>query len=231
MSSFVTGYEKQTGRLDTASGNWHLGRIGESQSQADYAIELIADVGYDIQGVPPAREINWTASVMEPSSSNWAKIFFVHFPTKQTPALTEPPRQLYQGSVYRFTLIRTGGIDEDKSRAWIKTVRGNTTTYSRVDFVSKAEKLIAANSVEAALDLIYDRVEELLCTNRLFELDEVLRHIKVRETSLDTLISMLTTTLPVRGQLSSRKRFFNDVKEAAHERGELDDSLLAGLED
>jgi len=97
--------------------------------------------------------------------------------------------------------------------------------------IVRAEQLISRGHIDAALDLIYQNVEVYLQEGRLDDLDRVLSQIPKKGVSLDTLITLLTATLPVRGKLKTRKQLFDAAAKVARESGAWDDTLLAGLED
>jgi hypothetical protein len=103
--------------------------------------------------------------------------------------------------------------------------------HTSLGFIARAEHLVARGQVDAALDLIYDNVEEYLQSQRIRDLDVLLSNVPVETTSLDTLITLLTATLPVRGQLNSRGRLFDEAERVARRSGIWEDSLLTGLQD
>lgn len=80
------------------------------------------------------------------------------------------------------------------------------------------------------LDGIYDAVDRLMAAGRLMELDSILAGIRIDVTPTDLLIGYLTATLPVKGTLPARKRFYGLVRKILKARNVLDDGLLKGLE-
>jgi hypothetical protein len=95
--------------------------------------------------------------------------------------------------------------------------------------VRDAEDLTRRGKVNSAIDLIYSHVDRLMKQDRLVELDRILATVMVEQTSLDTLISLLTVTLPVRTKLPSRRQFYGSVERFARESSEWDETLLIGL--
>lgn len=77
------------------------------------------------------------------------------------------------------------------------------------------------------LDLIYDRVDDLMTSGKIVELDEMFRFSK--ETDLDLMIGLLTASLPVKSQLPSRVGYFKSVSDLCVELGETDPTILQGL--
>lgn len=97
-------------------------------------------------------------------------------------------------------------------------------------FVERAQRLDSFGQTDAALDLIYDSIDELMRESLFSELDHVLSQVPVRRTSTDVLIGLLTATLPARTKLQNRGQLFRDVERELRERGEMEDNLLTGLE-
>jgi hypothetical protein len=97
-------------------------------------------------------------------------------------------------------------------------------------FVRRARRLDAQQQTDAALDLIYDSVDELLRSNRFSELDAIIARVAADDCSTDVLLGLLTATLPARSKLPSRKHFFRAVNRSLKTRPEYEDGLLAGLE-
>lgn len=102
---------------------------------------------------------------------------------------------------------------------------------SRTDaFVELADRLTVCGQVDAALDLIFERVDEMFVNGRFEECDRVLQSVPVSEYTADTLIGLLTATLPAKSRLKSRPDFFAKVESVLKGRGEMEPGLLTGLE-
>jgi hypothetical protein len=93
--------------------------------------------------------------------------------------------------------------------------------------VTRLERL---GRIDAALDILYDRVDDLLKARDFSTVDELLRQADVSSFSVDVLLGLLTATLPGRSKLPARSKFFRDVEVCIKERGEWEFGLLAGLE-
>jgi len=106
-----------------------------------------------------------------------------------------------------------------------ESVEGNVTET----LVEEAERLVRQGKINAATDLIYARVDRMMRQNRLSELDAILAGVRADQTSLETLISLLTVTLPVRKRLRSRHAFFDSVEQVARRGNRWDETLLLGL--
>lgn len=106
------------------------------------------------------------------------------------------------------------------------SVRGKTTE----SFLDRAQRLDKHGRVDAALDLIYDSVDEMMRSGDFNKLDALLTRLQLSELSTDLLIGLLTATLPARGRLATRKSFFCRVEEILRQRGEYENSLLMGLD-
>ena len=96
-------------------------------------------------------------------------------------------------------------------------------------FVKSAAELERGGSPDSALDLIYDRVDELLRGAEWSACAAVLDDINVSECSTDILLALLTATLPAKNRIPSRGGFLERVDHELRTRGEHEDRLLAGL--
>lgn len=91
--------------------------------------------------------------------------------------------------------------------------------------------LARLGNVDAALDLLYDRVDELLCGGNFEEIDRMLREASPTVMPTELAIGVLTASLPARGRLRFRGVFFDKVEQLLEQRGERDARLLRGLEE
>jgi hypothetical protein len=80
------------------------------------------------------------------------------------------------------------------------------------------------------MDLIYDRIDELMRRDQLPALDALLQSAPADELTVDVLLALLTATLPVKKRLTSRPELFHRTESVLRERGEYEDGLLTGLE-
>jgi hypothetical protein len=81
------------------------------------------------------------------------------------------------------------------------------------------------------LDFLYQRVDFLMRTGQLGELDALVRRSNVEEDDIDYQLGILTATLPVRSKLPSRPAYFKLVKShyEAHNKS-VEPTLFQGLE-
>ena len=97
-------------------------------------------------------------------------------------------------------------------------------------FVERANQLDVSGHSDSALDLLYSAIDKMLRCGEFLEVDVILREAQVAALSMNILIGLLTTTLPVRRRLRSRPEFFQRVESILRQRGQWKDGLLAGLE-
>lgn len=97
-------------------------------------------------------------------------------------------------------------------------------------FVEGANRLDKSGHSDAALDLLYAAIDKMLRSGAFPDVDAILRDVKVADLSMNILIGLLTTTLPVRRRLPARPEFFGRVESILRQRGQLKEGLLAGLE-
>jgi hypothetical protein len=91
------------------------------------------------------------------------------------------------------------------------------------------QRLEKQGHLDTALDVLYDRVDDLLKTKQFTTVDDLLRNANVSSFSADVLLGLLTSTLPARSKLPARAKFFADVESSIKARGEWENGLLAGL--
>ena len=97
-------------------------------------------------------------------------------------------------------------------------------------FVERANQLDVSGHSDSALDLLYSAIDKMLRCGEFLEVDVILREAQVAALSMNILIGLLTTTLPVRRRLPARPGFFQRVESILRKRGQLKEGLLAGLE-
>lgn len=97
-------------------------------------------------------------------------------------------------------------------------------------FIDRANRLDILDHTDAALDLLYDAVDDLLRRREFDRLDEMLQDTVTSDLSLNVLLGLLTATLPARSRLRSRVAFFQRVDETLRARDEWEEGLLVGLE-
>ena len=117
-------------------------------------------------------------------------------------------------------------------RISVKIIRETEQRHKliRQSLFERAKMLELRKYFDESLDLIYDYFDKLFWDEKWDIADKALREVKVSEYSLDILLAILTSTLPAADKLSTRKKVFNDIEIELRERGDLDDTLLVGLE-
>ena len=109
--------------------------------------------------------------------------------------------------------------------------KDNSKQKSRLDeFLRPVTALEKSGHIDAALDVLYDRVDDLLKLKRFATLDALLEEAKVDSLSVDLILGLLTASLPARSKLSARCRFYAEATESIRRRCAWEDGLLAGLE-
>lgn len=100
---------------------------------------------------------------------------------------------------------------------------------SAENFMTRATKLEKLGRSDAALDLVYDSVDDLMHRGKFDSCASVLSGVNVANCSVDLLVGLLTATLPARSRIPFRTEFFEAVERELRRRGELDPGVLAGL--
>ena len=95
---------------------------------------------------------------------------------------------------------------------------------------SRAQKLDDLGQTDAALDLIYDTIDELMLAGKFDRLDTLLGEVEADACSADILLGLLTASLPGRSQLPSRALLYRHTERLLKERNQWEDGLLNGLE-
>ncbi len=98
------------------------------------------------------------------------------------------------------------------------------------NFVEMANRLAEQSRVDAALDLIFARVDEAFQRGDFSDCDHLLQHLTVGDFDTDVLLGLLTATLPGRSLLPSRPDFYSRTEAEIHRRGEMELGLLTGLD-
>jgi hypothetical protein len=116
------------------------------------------------------------------------------------------------------------GLAEDSSR---KSPPIKSSDRGILELVARLQKI---SDVDTALDLLYDEMDVFLKNQQFKLIDNSLGIIEAGSLSADLLIGILTTTLPAKTKLPSRRDFFSRVEATLKKRGEWEDGLLVGLE-
>ena len=98
-------------------------------------------------------------------------------------------------------------------------------------FVQRASRLDQAGHQDAALDLLYDGIDELMRCGEFEQLDAVLARLAPTALSTNLLLGVLTATLPSRRSLPARRAILPVIEQALRSRGDYAEGLLTGLDD
>jgi hypothetical protein len=100
---------------------------------------------------------------------------------------------------------------------------------SYLHFWSEAVSLVASGRRDAALDKIYDGVDNLMRQGSVDRLDALMGLMDPKTTDLDLAIGLLSASIPVRDKLNGRAILLSKVEQVLLQRGEDPSSELIGL--
>jgi hypothetical protein len=165
------------------------------------------------------------------SSESRARLLAMHRPptkfwSKLRKAVSVPARQAILKGPTDALQIRAGGECAGSGPA---KVNSKLAVASKT-FLSGAQRLIRSGHADAALDLLYDAVDERMRIGEFEQLDAILSGVQPAHFAVDILLGILTATLPARGRLPSRKALCERIEQTLKDRGEYEPGLLAGLE-
>lgn len=104
------------------------------------------------------------------------------------------------------------------------------TFVAALEEVERAMILEQRGQFDAALDVVYDAIDDLLCRGQFAIVDAVLAKLDPSACSVDILVALLTATAPAGAKLAGRKQFFQRVSQVLRARNECQPGLLDGLE-
>jgi hypothetical protein len=93
-----------------------------------------------------------------------------------------------------------------------------------------ARRLDKLGRIDAALDIVFDRVDELLLEGDFEKVDQEISRIRETDFSAELLLGILTVTLPAKENLPGRPDLYSRIKQWLESYSELEDGLLVGLE-
>jgi hypothetical protein len=96
--------------------------------------------------------------------------------------------------------------------------------------VLRANRLDKAGHTNAALDLLYDSIDETMRKGQFEQIDSILTQLPVPELSVNVLLGILTATLPAKRHLRSREKLYRDIRVTLKNRPGFEEGLLTGLE-
>ena len=85
------------------------------------------------------------------------------------------------------------------------------------------------NDSQEITDALHTYFDALLRDGRFLEVDALLAHWPVGRATVDTMLSLLTVTLPAHSKLPRRTQFFSRVSQQLRMRRQYDPALLKGL--
>lgn len=97
------------------------------------------------------------------------------------------------------------------------------------ELLDRLTTLDKSGDTDAALDVLYESVDNLLHDCRFAAVNKLLQDIPVNRMSIDILLGFLTVTLPARYELPSRAEFLSKVALQISSQGEVAEELLKGL--
>ena len=132
----------------------------------------------------------------------------------------------------KHALIGVVKLDEQFQKfAEKKSIAGDfASEYRGKAFVGHANRLAKNGQIDAALDLVFDRIGNFLVKCKFQEVDSILEDVRPERLSVDILLGLLTCTLPAKTKLSTRAALFVKVEKEIRKRGEWEEGLLSGLE-
>jgi len=114
--------------------------------------------------------------------------------------------------------------------AWISAQEVCGSTATAESFLDCARRLDQHGQTDAALDIIFDQIDEMLLAGEFEPVDQLLMEIMPSDYSVELLLGLLTVTLPAKNRLCNRVAFFERVRQSLQEHGETDEGLLVGLD-
>lgn len=121
-------------------------------------------------------------------------------------------------------------VSSDKIRVLIGLIAPEHSAMNATDsFIDHAQRLASKGQIDAALDLVYDQVDEMMLASKFDELNQVIDALDTDGLSLDIILGVLTITLPAKSKLTARAKFFDAAKQTLMIREEYREGLLNGL--
>lgn len=105
--------------------------------------------------------------------------------------------------------------------------RSETTSAA---FLGNARRLDNIGQTDAALDIVFDQIDEMLLAGKFKKVNQLLVDTETDNYSVELLLGILTATLPAKNQLQDRAEFYKRTARTLKSRGELQEGLLVGLD-
>lgn len=105
-------------------------------------------------------------------------------------------------------------------------------TQHEIDVFLDSAYLVSKTSVDRALDIIFNTIDDLLLDDKFDICNQILESVWVDVFDLDLLLGFLTITFAAKSHLKCRERFFERVYDKCllEEGKKHTEELLVGLE-
>ncbi len=129
-------------------------------------------------------------------------------------------------SQYGYDMSASGSHSEGRAGA---LSMGFGSRAAHAGLVERARTLERLGDSAAALDLVYDCIDDLLYADQFSLVACYLLEVDVGSCSVDILLALLTSTLPAKRKIGARAEFTRRIESELQRRGEDVTGLLAGL--
>ena len=136
------------------------------------------------------------------------------------------PAQMYEA----LESILTHLSGDNSADRFVHTTAITQSKRSFSSFLESARRLEAAGHIDRALDMIYAHFDTLLRAGEFERVNDLLDPLEPHEFGTDSLLGLLTITLPANSRLPARAKLFHKVERELRSRDEWEDGLLSGLE-
>jgi len=90
--------------------------------------------------------------------------------------------------------------------------------------------MIIPEPTDAQIDVLFNTIDDLLLNGDFDQVNQILRDVDIKQTSIVEIVCYLSLTLAAYSQLSYRSEFYDAVKQEIIARDRNTDTLLQGLE-
>jgi hypothetical protein len=144
----------------------------------------------------------------------------------------DSPQELLRRLAAAYCQAEENGTADELKAGIVRAISLSTkaTPPEPEDFLDRARRLDQRGRTDAALDIVYDQIDEMLLAGKVGEVDQRLANADTSRYSVDLLLALLTITLAAKPHLPSRAVFFTRADATLRARGEWEESLLVGLE-
>jgi hypothetical protein len=107
--------------------------------------------------------------------------------------------------------------------------RETSSNQTTPHWLIEAQRLDREGQTDAAMDLVFDRIDEMLTANQFRDVNSILDAVTTGDWSLTMLMGFLSITLSAADRLPSRPAFFDRVWKTCTSMGKNPEKLLGGL--